>query len=548
MSHQGETRRRKFWGWGHEGSGLDDAQQEALRKRTAERYGIAATPAATPPRVEEFSLRASRLTAPASLAGLCTDDPWERLVHSYGKSFPDSVRIFRRDVPNPPDLVAYPTNETDVANVLEWADDQGAAVIPFGGGTSVVGGVEPDVAETYTGTVSLDLGRLDRVLEIDRVSRAARIQAGATGPGLEAQLKSHGLTLRHFPQSFELATLGGMIATRSGGHFATLYTHIDDFVESTRSVTPQGILESRRLPGSGAGPSPDRLMIGSEGILGIITEAWLRLQDRPTFRASAAVRFDDFYRAADAVRAVSQAGLFPSNCRLIDATESQNSGAGDGETSLVVLGFESADHPVDAWMQRAEEIVADHGGRVVPPTTDAGHLEGAVGAWRQAFINAPYFREVLVPLGVISDTFETAITWERFEDFHRTVISRLRDAMREITGREGTITCRFTHSYPDGPAPYFTFQTCGTWNGVLDQWRDLKVAANEVVVSSGGTVTHHHAVGRDHRRHGYDAQRPELFARALAAAKAELDPNGTLNPGVLIDPKGAERRPGGAVG
>ncbi|MEM9406479.1 MAG: FAD-binding oxidoreductase [Acidobacteriota bacterium] len=548
MSEVQTTPRRKFWGWGNEGSGLDETQQADLRQRTAERYGISAQPAATPPRVEDFDLRAPRIAPPSSLAELCTADPWERLVHSYGKSFPDSVRIFRRDVPEPPDVVAYPQSESDVVQLLDWADTIGAAVIPFGGGTSVVGGVEPAVSGSYVGTVSLDLARLDRVLEIDRSSRAARIQAGATGPGLESQLKEQGLTLRHFPQSFEMATLGGMIATRSGGHFATLYTHIDDFVESTRSVTPQGILESRRLPGSGAGPSPDRMMIGSEGILGIITEAWLRLQDRPTFRASAAVHFDDFYKASNAVRAVSQAGLFPANCRLIDAAESHGSGAGDGSNSLLVLGFESADHPVDAWMARAEEIVADHGGRVVPPATEAGHLEGAVGAWRQAFINAPYYREVLVPLGVISDTFETAITWDRFEEFHATVIDRLRNAMRSITGNEGSITCRFTHSYPDGPAPYFTFQTCGDWSRVLDQWREIKIAANEVVVSSGGTVTHHHAVGRDHRKSGYDAQRPDLFARALAAAKAELDPKGLLNPGVLIDPLGAPRSAGGAIG
>ena len=194
--------------------------------------------------------------------------------------------------------------------LLDWAGDAGAAVIPFGGGSSVVGGVEPAVGEGWRGTVSLDLSRLDRVLEIDRASRAARIQAGILGPALEAALKPEGLTLRHFPQSFEFSTLGGWIATRSGGHFATLYTHIDDFVESLRVVTPSGTVATRRLPGSGAGPSPDRLFIGSEGALGIITEAWMRLQHRPRHRASLAVAFDEFHRAAEAVRVIAQAGLF----------------------------------------------------------------------------------------------------------------------------------------------------------------------------------------------------------------------------------------------
>src|SRR5207302_776222 len=199
---------------------------------------------------------------------------------------------------------------------------EGAAVIAYGGGTSVVGGLEPRLPrEDFVGVVTIDLKALDRVLEVDHVSRAARIQAGATGPRLEEQLAEHGLTLRHFPQSFQFSTLGGWIATRAGGHFATLYTHIDDLVESVRAITPAGTWASRRLPGSGAGPSPDRLLIGSEGTLGLITEAWVRLQAKPTHRASTSVRFPSFGAGADAVRAIAQAGLYPANCRLIDPAE-----------------------------------------------------------------------------------------------------------------------------------------------------------------------------------------------------------------------------------
>src|SRR5262249_11161013 len=198
------------------------------------------------------------------------------------------------------------------------------------GGWRGGGGVEPPRDGGFTGSVSLDLGRLTRVLEVDRVSRAARIQGGVLGPALEDQLRPHGYTLRHFPQSFECSSLGGWIATRSGGHFATLYTHIDDFVESLRVITPSGTLASRRLPGSGAGPSPDRLFIGSEGTLGIITEAWMRLQDRPTLRSAVSVTFADFLSVARAVRAISQAGLFPANCRLLDPGEAMVAGAGTG--------------------------------------------------------------------------------------------------------------------------------------------------------------------------------------------------------------------------
>ena len=546
-----EAPRRKYWGWGFENEGLSQEKVEAYRKRTAQRYGVDDLPTAEAPKLSEIELRAPRVSAPGALAERSSTDPWDRLVHSYGKSYPDSVRAFMRQFPNPPDIVAYPQSEEDVAAWLDWATDHNVAVIPFGGGTSVVGGVEPDVGDSFAGVVSLDLTDLNQVLEVDKTSRAARIQAGASGPEFEAQLKPHGLTLRHFPQSFALATLGGMIATRSGGHFATVYTHIDDFVESTRSVTPRGILESRRLPGSGAGPSPDRLMLGSEGILGVITEAWMRVQDRPTFRAAHSVQFESFAKAAEAVRALSQSALFPANCRLIDAQEAASSGAGDGESALLVLAFESADHPVDAWMERATEIVLDHGGLLASQTTASGensHRSGAAGNWRNAFIRAPFYREHSTPMGLIADTFETAITWDRFTEFHARVKERTLKVIEEVTGKKAFVTCRFTHVYPDGPAPYFTFQGLGRGlEGALDQWCEIKAATNEIVVSEGGTVTHHHAVGRDHRPSGYDKQRPELFAQALAAAKQSLDPKSVLNPGVLIDAPGRPAGCGGAV-
>jgi alkyldihydroxyacetonephosphate synthase len=534
---------RKFWGWGDVGQGLDANEQEALRQRYAAGYGVEMRgPAA--PRAEEIPLRAPRLQPPASLRSITTTDPWERLVHAYGRSYPDIVRIFHRQVPEPPDVIAYPETEAQVIELLDWADSAGAAAIPYGRGSSVVGGVEPAVGDSYRGSITIDLERMNKVLEVDRVSRAARIQAGARGPELEAQLKPHGYTLRHFPQSFEHSTLGGWIVTRSGGHFATLYTHIDDFVESTRMVTPRGVMETRRLPGSGAGPSPDRLVLGSEGILGILTEAWMRLQDVPRFRGSRAVRFDSMMAGAAAVRALTQAGLYPANCRLLDAEEAASAGASDGTHATMVLGFESADHPVDAWMTRALELVRDHGGRYQTAEEEAAvagggasHRGGAVGAWRDAFLRAPFYREVTVPWGVVGETFESACTWDRFAEFHDGIKAAMQKVLREVTGRPGRITCRFTHAYPDGPAPYFSYQALGTFDGALAQWREIKQAANEAVIAHGGTITHHHAVGRDHRP-GYEKETPALFLAALAAAKKAVDPNGIMNPGVLIDPIG----------
>jgi alkyldihydroxyacetonephosphate synthase len=518
--------RWKFWGWGYEGSGLTPEEEARLLRFYAERFGLRDEVACAAPAVDDIALRAPRLEPPARLARLCSTEPYQRLVHTYGKSYPEAVRIFARDFGNAPDVVAGPRSEADVVALLEWAADAGAAVVPFGGGSSVAGGVEPAVGDGFAGTISLDLKGLDRVLEVDRTSRAARIQGGILGPALETALKPHGLTLRHFPQSFECSTLGGWIATRSGGHFATLYTHIDDFVQSLRAVTPAGVLESRRLPGSGAGPSPDRLMIGSEGALGVITEGWLRLQDRPQFRAGAAIAFADFLAGARAVRAVAQAGLHPSNLRLVDAAECAANGVNDGFFALLVLAFESADHPVEAWQARALQLVQDHGGRLLP---DARAAE----AWRTAFIRMPYQREVLVPRNLIVDTFETAITWDRLEEFHARVMSATEAAIREATARPGLVTCRFTHVYPDGAAPYFSFHAAGRAGALLEQWRHIKERASDAVIEGGGTITHHHAVGRDHMP-WYQRQRPPLFGAALAAAKRALDPAGILNPGVLV--------------
>jgi alkyldihydroxyacetonephosphate synthase len=529
------TRRRKFWGWGYEDEQPSPAELRSAAKGIRDHLGFGAEDVELPLSADDIELSPARLAPPPALAGICTSEPYERASHSYGKSYSDIVRAFRGRFDHCCDVVAFPRDERDLGELLEWCSDARAAAIPYGGGTSVVGGIEPAVGEGYAGAVTIDLRNLDRVLEVDSVSRAARIEAGASGPSLEDQLREHGLTLRHFPQSFELSTLGGWIATRAGGHFATLYTHIDDLVESVRALTPAGPIESRRLPGSGAGPSPDRLLLGSEGILGVITEAWVRVQARPTFKQSAGVRFADFAAGAEAVRALSQSGLYPTNCRLLDPEEAAMTGATEGQ-ALLVLGFESADHPVDAWMGRALDLCADFGAERSGAKSE--RKDDAVGSWRDAFLRAPYLRDVFVSAGILSETFETAITWDRFPAFHASVMDAARKAVQETCGA-GRVTCRFTHVYPDGPAPYFTVLAPVRRGSELAQWREIKAAASEAVISGGGTITHHHAVGRDHRP-WYDRQRPERFADALAAAKSALDPSGVMNPGVLIDPGGAE--------
>lgn len=531
--------RRSFWAWGMESDEPTTAERRQRAENLSKSYGVSLEVPAVPTS-GDLDLRKPRVTPPSSLASICTTDTHDRAVHSYGRSFRDRIRAFNLQFPSPPDVIAYPRDEPEVEAVLDWCSSQGYAAIPFGAGSSVVGGVEPP--EDAAGVVTIDLVGLNRVLEIDDVSRAARIQAGVYGPALEEQLRPHGFTLRHFPQSFEFSTLGGWIATRSGGHYATNQTHIDDFVESVRMVTPKGIWESRRLPGSGAGPSPDRLVLGSEGILGIITEAWMRIQARPRFRASAAVTFSSFAAGAEAVRHIVQTKLWPANCRLLDPGEAADALGFDGEHAVLVLGFESAEVPQGEPMRQVIAIARDCGGvadedqiKILDqPGEETGRPE-AVGAWRNAFLRAPYQRNITMGLGLVAETLETAITWDKWPALDQSVRAALQESLNRVCGG-GRVTCRFTHVYPDGPAPYFTFEGMGRRGAELEMHEEIKRAASDAVIAAGGTITHHHAVGRVHRP-WYDQQRPELFAGALRAAKSAVDPNSVLNPGVLIDPR-----------
>ncbi len=546
-------RRYKHWGWGYEDQQPAPEQLRQTAALAAEHLGLALGEIEAPVALEQVELAPARVRAPSALAEICAADEHARASHALGKSYTDVVNGFRGRFAHPPDVVATPRDERDVEALLQWCEAERVAAIPFGGGTSVVGGVTAEIPGDYNGAVTIDLRALDRVLEVDAVSRSARIQGGATGPALEAQLSEHGLTLRHFPQSFEYSTLGGWIATRAAGHFATVTTHIEDFVESARAVTPAGVWQSRRLPGSGAGVSPDRMLAGSEGILGVITEAWVRVQPRPQHRRSVGVLFSGFTAGAECVRALSQSGLAPANCRLIDAREAAMTMAGDGTRALLVLGFESTDHSVDEALARAIEICAEHGGEV--PGKDSGSGGGgagdgaggdggdAVGSWREAFLGAPYVRDALVAIGVLAETFETAITWERFERFHARVKEAGEQALEQACGPGGRVTARFTHVYADGPAVYFTAIAPARRGEETEQWAHVKAAVSDAILAEGGTITHHHAVGRDHRP-WYDRQRPDAFAAALAGAKAAVDPHGVMNPGVLIDapaPLPAER-------
>jgi len=529
---------RSYWGWGLADRFPDREGRQAMGQHATSLLGFDPPGIGDPVPLDSARVATSRIAIPPALTHVLKTDHDSRARHTYGRAYPDLVRGFFGDFGAAPDLVAFPESEADIAQLMAWCAAEGYALIPYGGGTSVVGGIEPP-REKWKGVVTLDVTRLDRVREVDPVSRAALIEAGATGPRLEAQLARHQLTLRHYPQSFEHSTLGGWIATRAGGHFATQRTRIDDFVEAVRMITPSGLYQTRRLPSSGAGPSPERLVLGSEGIFGVITEAWVRVMPRPEWRSRAAVSFDSLIRGAEAVRNIVQAGLAPSNCRVLDPVEAMLHGVRFDGRAVLMLAFESSDHAESEALARAVAIATKCGGVLDGEAKSEGPgTSSAAGGdperWKNAFFQGPYLQNVMVSLGVVADTFETACTWDRFADVHAGIVGSVEAELR-ARGVPGKVSCRITHAYPDGLAPYYTFLAPGRLDqtALLDLWSQLKDAASDAIFRLGATITHHHAVGRTHRP-WYERERPAPFAAMLKAAKRAVDPKGILNPGVLF--------------
>ncbi|MGB5703542.1 MAG: FAD-binding oxidoreductase [Polyangiales bacterium] len=528
---------RKFWGWGYEGEGPDALMVEVFLEFLKARFDLEGYDDVPAPNIEDIELRPPRFALPEALEAFCTDARLDRLSHSYGKAFRDIVRALRGQYDNPTDYVAYPESEDQILALIRFCESEGVSLMPYGGGSSVVGGVEPTRSAAYKGTITLDMRKFDAVLEVDEKSRAARVQAGIYGPALEAALKPYGLSPRFYPQSFEFSTLGGWIATRAGGHYCTLYTHIDDILESVRVVTPQGVHETRRLPASGAGPSQERMWLGSEGTLGIITEAWIRLHARPRYRSSVTVKFDDFITGARAVRALSQGKLYPVNCRLVSRMEAVSMGLGDGRNAMLLLGFESERYPQKDAMAKALDVCREHGGRYNRRKvmhTESRVRSGAAGNWRNNFIKAPYIRDIMARKGMVTETLETAVTWDQFESFHQSVIDAAQRAFDAHCRGRGLITCRFTHIYPDGPAPYYSIVAWSEPGRQLETWDAIKASVSDAIIDNGGTITHHHAVGRDHRP-WYERERGGLFTKTLTGLKSTLDPKWILNPGVLLE-------------
>jgi alkyldihydroxyacetonephosphate synthase len=539
----------RWWGWGEDGH---DAPLPAGAQRM-----LAAELGALPSRREPVALDAVALPESAlptaarervaEVVGSehVRDDRLTRVLHAAGRGYHDLVRLRAGDAPDAPDAVAFPGSADEVAALLRVCAEEQIAVVPFGGGTSVVGGVAA-LRGRCGAVLTVDLGRLDKLVAVDPVSLTATFEAGMKGPALEAALAEHAMTLGHFPQSFEFSTVGGWVATRSSGQASSGYGRIDALVVAVRAVTPSGEIETRALPASAAGPSLRELLVGSEGTLGILVEVTLRIRPRPSVRRYEAFSIGSTAAGVDAFRELSQAGIAPDVARLSDESETRVSltlsggdGAatralrsylrarGHGDGCLVIAGWEgTAEAEVRRRRAAGARVLRAHGAIAL------GTRIGA--AWEHGRFHAPYLRDELLAHGVLVETLETATTWSRVMALHDAVGVALEGALRAC-GTPPLVMCHVSHVYRTGASLYYTFVARQQEGAELEQWHAAKAAASDAILAGGGTITHHHGVGRDHAPWLPQEVGP-LGVELLRAAKATLDPAGIMNPGKLIDP------------
>jgi alkyldihydroxyacetonephosphate synthase len=542
--------RMRWWGWGEDGhdAPLSDGARALLAAELGPLPAGRRDPVALGDvRLPEPALPGAAREALTAAVGAehVREDRLARVTHAAGRGYHDLVRLRAGDASGAPDAVVYPGDASEVAGILRACVREGVAVVPFGGGTSVVGGVEP-LRGRFAAVVALDLARLDRLLAVDPVSLTATVQAGMTGPALEQALAGHELTLGHFPQSFEFSTIGGWVATRSAGQASTGYGRIDALVLALRVVTPSGEVVTRAVPASAAGPSLRELLVGSEGTLGVIVEITLRVRSRPSVRRYEAFSLPRLAAGVDAFRALVQDGAAPDVMRLSDPVETRVSLAlsgGDGlatralTTYLRARGHGDGCLAIVGWAGTSEPALRRR--RAAAASALRAHGAAALGtpvgnAWEHGRFHAPYLRDELLAHGVMVETLETATTWDRLLELGDAVASALDGALRG-RGTPPVVMSHVSHVYRAGASLYFTFVARQQAGAELEQWRAAKVAASEAILAHGGTITHHHAVGRDHAP-WLPGEVGELGLELLRAAKATLDPAGIMNPDKLLDP------------
>ncbi|MEU1972444.1 FAD-binding oxidoreductase [Microbacterium sp. NPDC019599] len=481
-------------------------------------------PTLTPSRLGDGDLAALTAIAPA------TTEDGIRMLHLGGKSTPDLLARRLGDPQPAPDAVVSPATHDDVLAVLRLCADRGIAVVPFGGGTSVVGGVDP-LRGRHGAVIALDLSRTAALLALDEVSLLATLGAGTTGPQAEELLNARGYTLGHFPQSFRYASIGGFAATRSSGQASRGYGRFDDLVHALRVATPAGDLRLGRAPASAAGPDLRQLFLGSEGAFGVLTEVTVRVRPIPAETAYGAWTFPDFESGAAAFREATQRGIRPTVLRLSDESETRVNAALGGHLTrmrgaLAVATFEGATE-AEAHSARAalDAVFTNHGAK--------SRGEDPARSWERGRFASPALRDTLLDMGVLAETLETATTWAQLAELKGAVT----DALTEALAAEGTkpiVMCHISHVYPAGASLYFTVVAALTTEPGA-QWQRAKDAASRAIGAADGTISHHHAVGRDHRPYLEDEIGP-LGVAVLRAVKDTLDPTGIMNPGVLVAP------------
>jgi alkyldihydroxyacetonephosphate synthase len=496
----------------------------AARMLSGEPHPVARVPA---PRLTASRLDDADLSALRAVAETTTDDA-SRALHLGGKSTPDLLAR-RSDGPQAaPDAIVLPVSHAEVAAVLAVCGARGIAVVPFGGGTSVVGGVQPETGG-HRAVVALDLVGTAALVSFDETSLLATFGAGTTGPQAEELLAAHGCTLGHFPQSYLYASLGGFAATRSSGQASRGYGRFDELVHALRVATPAGDLELGRAPASAAGPDLRELVLGSEGAFGVITEVTVRVRRTPGTTRYGAWRFRDFAAGAEAVRALTQRGIRPTVLRLSDAAETRVNAAMGGHVTrlrgcLAVATFEGADkREARAVRDATAELFGKHGGK------DRG--ADAARSWERGRFAAPALRDALLDIGVLAETLETAATWTDLAGLKDAVTAALTESLA-ADGTTPIVMCHISHVYPAGASLYFTVVAALTAEPAA-QWGRAKDAASRAILAARGTITHHHAVGRDHRPY-LESEIGPLGVRVLRAVKAALDPDGIMNPGALV--------------
>ena len=504
------------------------ALPEAARGLVELAFGLEDRPAVEDPALPAPALDPAvvdELRVSLGAAHVLTDDVTRRL-RTRGKSTPDLLRARSGDLADAPDVVVRPGSADDVEAVLAIAVRHHVAVVPFGGGTAVTGGLAP-ARDGFAGVISLDLVRLNRLLDVDPVSMTATLEPGLRGPEAEALLAEHGLTLGHYPQSFEHASIGGFAATRSSGQASAGYGRFDAMVVALTAVTPTGRLSLGVAPASAAGPDLRQLLLGSEGVFGVITAVTVRVRPLPETRAYDGWRWPSFTAGREAMRTLAQSGQLPTVLRLSDEAETALSlahpdqvGADSQGGCLMIAGYEGTADEVAARRSAVSAVLAAAGG------TPEG--EGPGRAWAEGRFKAPYLRDSLLDVGVLVETLETATFWSRVEQ----VYADVKAALEAHLPGSVLVLCHVSHVYETGCSLYFTV-AAKAGDRPEATWRAAKSAATDAMVAAGATITHHHAVGTDHRP-WLAAEIGEVGVRMLRAVKAELDPTGILNPGVLV--------------